>query len=52
MSLKVLAALLAISHMVTVALTVLWFGLGKPKSRKEFWRSFKREFLSLSPQSR
>ena len=49
MSLKVLGFLLAGSHVVTIALIVLWFGLNKPGSATEFWRRFKREFLSFSP---
>lgn len=47
MFLKVLAVALALSHIVTIGLIVLWFGLGKPSSRAEFWRRFKREFLTL-----
>jgi len=49
MSLKVLGLILATSHVLTIALIVLWFGLKKPSSAAEFWRRFKREFLSLSP---
>jgi ABC-type nitrate/sulfonate/bicarbonate transport system permease component len=49
MFMKVLAVALALSHVATIGLIVLWFGLGKPKSRIEFWRRFKREFLPLSP---
>lgn len=45
----VLGIVLVASHVVTVGVIVLWFGLGKPGSRAEFWRRFKREFLSLSP---
>jgi hypothetical protein len=49
MTLMVLGLLLAASHVVTIALIVLWFGLKKPGSAAEFWRRFKREFLSFSP---
>jgi plastocyanin domain-containing protein len=49
MFLDILAVLLALSHVATIALIVLWFALRKPRSRKEFWRRFKAEFLSLSP---
>lgn len=52
MFVEVLAVLLAASHVATIALIILWFGLGKPKSRKEFWTRFKDEFLSFSPRSR
>jgi len=52
MFVEALAVLLAVSHVVTIGLIVLWFGLGKPRSRAEFWRRFKREFLSFSPTSR
>lgn len=50
MFLEALAVLLALSHVATIATIVLWLGLGKPRSRREFWVRFKREFLSLSPQ--
>lgn len=40
---------LVASHIVTVGLIVLWFGLGKPKSAAEFWKRFRKEFLSLTP---
>jgi hypothetical protein len=49
MFVKVLAVSLALSHVATIGLIILWFGLNKPRSRAEFWRRFKREFLSLSP---
>ena len=49
MFVKVLAVALALSHIVTIGLIVLWFGLGKPRRRAEFWRRFKREFLSFTP---
>lgn len=47
MFIKVLAVALAASHVVTIGAIVLWFGLGKPRSAAEFWRRFRREFLSL-----
>lgn len=43
MFVEALAVLLALSHIATIALIVLWLGLDKPQSRKEFWRRFKRE---------
>lgn len=49
MFIKVLAVVLALSHVATIGLIVLWFGLRKPRNRAEFWRRFKREFLSFSP---
>ena len=49
MFVKVVAVALVLSHVVTIGLIILWFGLGKPHSGVEFWRRFKREFLSLSP---
>ena len=52
MFVEVLAVLLALSHVATIAALVLWFGLGKPKSRKDFWLRFKGEFFSLTPQAR
>lgn len=47
MFIDVLGAVFAASHVVTIALIILWLGLGKPKSRKEFWTRCKREFRSL-----
>ena len=52
MFVEVLAVLLALSHVATIAALVLWFGLGKPKSRRDFWLRFKGEFFSFSPLSR
>lgn len=52
MFVKALAVMLALSHIGTIALMVLWFGLGKPQSRKEFLRHFKRELLSFRPDAR
>ena len=49
MFVEILAVALALSHVLTIGLIVLWFGLRKPRSRVEFWRRFKREFLSFSP---
>lgn len=46
MFVKILAVALAASHVVTIGVTVLWFGLGKPRGKAEFWRRFRREFLS------
>ncbi len=51
MVLEILGLLLALSHVATIALILVWFGLDKPKTRAEFWRRFKREFFSLSPRS-
>lgn len=45
----VFVVLLAASHVITVALIVLWIGLRRPRSMSEFWQRFKREFLSLTP---
>lgn len=52
MFVEAVAVLLALTHMATIGLLVLWFGLGKPESRREFWGRFKREFLSFSPTAR
>lgn len=52
MTLEIVGFLLVLTHVATVALLVLWFGLKKPTTFAEFWRRFKREFLSISPGSR
>ena len=49
MVVEVFGVVLALSHVVTIGIIVLWFGLGKPRTKQEFWRRFKREFLSFSP---
>lgn len=51
MFVEALAVLLALSHVATIGLILLYLGLGKPQSRSEFWRRFKREFLSFSPSA-
>lgn len=50
MAFEIFVLMLAASHVATIALIVLWLGLGKPLSFHEFWLRFKREFLSLSPR--
>jgi hypothetical protein len=50
MAFDIFVLLLAASHVVTVALLVLWIGLKKPTSFREFWRRFHNEFLSLTPK--
>ena len=44
-----LAILLALSHIVTIGLLVLWFSLNKPTTKAQFWSRFKRVYLSFSP---
>ncbi len=44
-----LAILLALSHVVTIALIILWFSLNKPTTWVTAWKRFKRVYLSLSP---
>ena len=44
-----LALLLALSHVFTIALLVVWFSLNKPTTRAQFWSRFKRVYLSVSP---
>ena len=49
MTFEVIVLAIAASHVVTIALILLWFGLRRPTSLSEFWRRFKREFLTLRP---
>ena len=44
-----LAIVLALSHIVTIGLIVVWFSLNKPTTRTQFWTRFKRVYLSFSP---
>ena len=46
---EALAFLLALTHVAKICLLILWFGLGKPQSRREFGPRVKREFLSFLP---
>ncbi len=50
MTFEIIVLAIAFSHVLTVALLVLWIGLKRPSSVAEFWRRFKREFLSFSPR--
>lgn len=50
MAFEILAFLIVASHVITVALLVLWLGLKKLMSVREFGRRFRREFLSFSPR--
>jgi len=52
MFIDVLAVLLALSHVVTIGLILMWLGLKRPKSRKEFWARLKHELSSLSLRER
>lgn len=49
MVLEVAGLLAVLLHVAMVVVLLVWFGLGMPKSRKDFWLRFKNEFLSLKP---
>lgn len=38
-------------HIVVIFAIVLWFALGKPISRAEFWRRFCHELLGIRPRT-
>lgn len=38
-------------HVAVIFLIVLWFALGKPTSRAEFWRRFRHELLGIRPKN-
>lgn len=47
MAINILAYVLAASHIITVAIILLWFGLGKPMSIALFWSRFKERTLGI-----
>lgn len=51
MFLEIGGAIILTAHFLVIAFFILWFGLRKPTSAAEFWRRFRRAFLSLGPQS-
>ncbi|MDE1155557.1 MAG: hypothetical protein PW735_07465 [Acidobacteriaceae bacterium] len=42
MALDIIAFLVVASHVLAIGLIILWFGLGKPKSRAELWNHLTR----------
>ena len=47
MALDIIGFILVSSHVLTVALIILWFGLGKPKSMAQFRTRFKEQMLGI-----
>ena len=47
MALDIIGFILVSSHVLTVALIILWFGLGKPKSMSQFRTRFKEQMLGI-----
>lgn len=47
MALDIIGFILVSSHVLTVALIILWFGLGKPKSMAQFCTRFKEQMLGV-----
>jgi hypothetical protein len=47
MWLDMIGVVILASHFVAIGGIVLWFGLGKPTSRHEFWLRFKKSFFSF-----
>jgi|GEM_PF-3334098 hypothetical protein len=50
MVVEVAGVLSVLAHIVMVMSLLVWFGLGMPKTKKDFWARFKNEFLSLTPK--
>jgi plastocyanin domain-containing protein len=38
-------------HIIVIGTIVVWFALGKPKTRTEFRTRFLREFFGIHPRS-
>jgi hypothetical protein len=51
MALDIIGFILVSSHIITVAIIVLWFGLGKPKSMAQFRTRFKEQVLGTKKRS-
>ena len=47
MVLEVIGLLIVASHVTVIALIVLWFGCGKPKTRAQFWAVIKEQLLGI-----
>jgi hypothetical protein len=52
MALEIIGFILASSHVLTVAILLLWFGLGKPTSRAQFTNRFKEQMLGIKTPKR
>lgn len=50
MALEITGIILAASHLLTIGLLILWFGLGKPKSVAQFWSRFKQDLFGVKGQ--
>jgi hypothetical protein len=50
MTLDIIGIILVSSHIVTVAVILLWFGLDKPKSMAQFRIRFKKRVLGIKAQ--
>jgi len=47
MALDIIGFILVFTHILTVGIIILWFGLGKPKSAAQFWNRFKEQMLGI-----
>ena len=47
MTLEIIGFVMVASHITVIALIILWFGCGKPKSAAQFWAVFKEQFLGI-----
>jgi hypothetical protein len=47
MALDIIGFILVSTHIVTIGIIILWFGLGKPKTMAKFRSSFKHRVLGM-----
>ncbi len=47
MALDIIGFILVSTHIVTIGIIILWFGLGKPKTMAKFRSSFKQRVLGM-----
>jgi hypothetical protein len=51
MALDIIGFVLVSTHIITIGIIVLWFGLGKPKTMAKFRTSFKQHVLGIKTPS-
>ncbi len=47
MALDIIGFILVSTHILTVGVIILWFGLGKPKTAAKFRSAFKQHVLGM-----
>lgn len=47
MALEVIGLIVVACHITAIALIILWFASGKPKSRAQFWAVIKEQLFGI-----